>query len=88
MIAAKHATDCWSDLMNNPEEDLVFRNWQARVDALLQSQYAVTLEDAGLSRIDLDAARQSTATPEQFVGWFGKKYELISKQEWATRFNL
>jgi hypothetical protein len=55
---------------------LSYISWKKTVDQRLDGVYAITIEDVGLDDQQLVSHWKSQETPEQFVSWFGKKYEL------------
>ena len=56
---------------------MTFQDWKEATDALLFSEYCLTLDDAGPSDQDLSAHYQSGDKPDDYVSWFAEKYDLI-----------
>lgn len=46
------------------------------VDAALRAVYGISAGDAGVDDVMLIQAIEAGDTPEQFVSWFGRKYDL------------
>ena len=59
-----------------------FGQWTNSVDLILQSDYAVTIEDVGVSEAALRDVWKADETPAEYVRWFARKYDLISRDEW------
>lgn len=59
-----------------------FGSWLNSVDHILQSDYAVTIKDVGLSKSSLREIWKADETPAEYVRWFGRKYDLISQDKW------
>lgn len=55
--------------------------WAKRVGQLLEREYAVTLDDAGLDQEVLDRHYDERSNPADFVRWFAAKFDLVSKSE-------
>jgi len=62
--------------------DMEFGRWTNSVDRMLQSDYAVTIEDVGVPESALRILWKAGDTPAEYVRWFGRKYDLISRDEW------
>lgn len=50
-------------------------------DAVLSTIYGIDMNDAGLDDERLRTHWSSGETPNEFVHWFGQKYDLITKRE-------
>ena len=50
--------------------------WKSAVDKCLKSQYAITIEDAGLDDYALIRHWHASEQPKEFVQWYGIKYDL------------
>lgn len=59
-----------------------FIQWANSVDRILQPEYAITIEDIGISESTLGKIWKSGETPAEYVRWFGQKYDLISRDNW------
>ena len=57
-----------------------FVRWTTSVDRNLQSGYAVTIKDVGISECALRDAWKAGDAPVDYVRWFAQKYELISRR--------
>ena len=55
--------------------------WAKKVGQLLERNYAVTAEDAGLDQEVLDRHYDERSDPADFVQWFATKFDLITKSE-------
>ena len=53
---------------------LITASWRDAFNAALQSRFAITINDAGLT--DTDLARYSDLPPEQAALQFGEDYDL------------
>ena len=51
-------------------------SWRKTVDKVLESTYAITIEDAGIGDQQLVAHWKGRESPDVFVSWFGAKYDL------------
>lgn len=50
--------------------------WSYRVNAIMKRDYAITLEDAGLSHDDLRNHFRNEPEAAVFVEWFASKHDL------------
>lgn len=53
-----------------------FENWKRVVDALMQVRYCIDTIDAGLDEQQLNSFWMQMKNPDEFVTWFGLKYDL------------
>jgi hypothetical protein len=53
-----------------------FCDWRDAVDNRLHQRYCITIADAGLDEGYLIDHWQSNEAPNDFVEWFGNKYDL------------
>lgn len=53
------------------------QSWIVAVDRRLKRDWRISISDAGLSDEDLTRHWRDGDTPEAFVAWFAKKYDLI-----------
>ena len=51
-------------------------SWRKTVDKVLESTYAIRIEDAGIGDQQLVAHWKGQEGPDEFVSWFGAKYDL------------
>jgi hypothetical protein len=51
-------------------------SWKKTVDKVLESTYAITIEDAGIGDQQMVRHWKDRESPEEFVSWFGAKYDL------------
>ncbi len=59
-----------------------FLRWRQLVGQALNSNFAITIEDAGTSESDLRKSWKSGQTPHEYVCWYGEKYDLTHLSEW------
>ena len=63
-----------------------FIEWKSAADAVMSAIYGIDTNDAGL---DDDGFQRShwiaDETPNAFVEWFARKYDLISKRDMGDR---
>ncbi len=59
-----------------------FREWRKAVDRHLKEIYGITIDDADINDERLGNHFQSSETPEDFVDWFGGKYDLDRKSDY------
>lgn len=52
------------------------------IDALMLEMYAIDWQDAVGDIEPLERAIEMGETPEEFVRWFGEKYDLCLKANW------
>ena len=52
-----------------------FEVWKNNVDQAMKKKYCIDISDAGLDDDQLNLFQNML--PEEFVDWFGKKYDLI-----------
>jgi hypothetical protein len=55
--------------------------WRRATDAAMSNIYGIDTDDAGLDDEWLKNHWSAGETPEEFVEWFGRKYDLISKRD-------
>ena len=58
-----------------------FEKWRQATDVAMSTVYGIDTNAAGLDDDWLKNHWQSGETPENFVEWFGRKYDLTSKQD-------
>lgn len=63
-----------------------FSTWRREVDRLMNSEYAITIGDAGIDDTDLRKHWETRMHATEFVGWFGIKYDLTPVAEWSWGF--
>jgi hypothetical protein len=77
------------------EQPYTPESWLAEVNQLMLKQYCITLEDGGCSKEDelryaqqaLEGAENGSPiceTPQEFVDWYGEKYDLDRGTDWMT----
>ena len=54
-----------------------FEEYLSEVEALLKSKYGLTLSDIGIEFENNVSNGYKEMSPEDFVNWFGTKYNLI-----------
>ncbi|HWK97690.1 MAG TPA: hypothetical protein VNR39_19920 [Pseudolabrys sp.] len=63
-----------------------FTAWQNQVNKSLLSEFAISIDDAGIDDPDLVKAHSQGLSPEEYVSWFSEKYDLVSRREAADHF--
>ena len=58
-----------------------FEKWRKASDAFMSKIYGIDTGDAGLDDEWLKSHWSSGDTPQNFVEWFGRKYDLTSKRD-------
>lgn len=56
-----------------------FGDWRAAVDRRLFEVYGITIDDAGIEHQQLSNHWEENEPPNDFVEWFGLKYDLDPK---------
>jgi hypothetical protein len=56
--------------------------WVAEVDRIMLEEFCIDLSDAGADRADVLRYWQCDQSPDEFVDWFGEKYDLITRDQW------
>lgn len=64
-------------LLNEPLSS--FDDWRSAVDHVLQDIYCLTIVDTGIDDERLASHWASKDSPNEFVEWFGAKYDLDRK---------
>ena len=67
-------------------ENETFAIWSDEVDRLMKSEYAITIDDAGIDRTQLYKHWKTWAEAREFVAWFASKYDLTGLVEWKSHF--
>jgi hypothetical protein len=57
--------------------------WSDCVNAIMKKDYAITLEDAGLSEDDIRDQFRWEPEPAEFVRWYATKYDLDHVSAWG-----
>lgn len=60
------------------ENSIQFHIWRRSINRLLRVNYAITADDAGLDTQQMQCYWKTGQTPNEFVHWFGEKYDLAS----------
>jgi hypothetical protein len=60
---------------------LGFGEWRKAIDAVMSDIYGIDSDDAGLDDGWLKSHWRSGETPQTFVEWIGRKYDLTSKRD-------
>lgn len=63
-----------------------FNRWRDEVDKLLISQFAISIDDAGIDNPELAKAHSQYLSPEEYVRWFADKYDLVSRRDATAHF--
>lgn len=63
-----------------------FEAWQDQVNKLLFAEFAISIDDAGIDDPDLVKAHSQDLSPEEYISWFAKKYDLVSRREATDHF--
>lgn len=64
--------------MTKNKTSVSYISWKRTVDRILMNNYVISIEDAGLDDQLLMAHWSRKEDPEEFVEWFGVKYDLQS----------
>ena len=56
--------------------------WVAEVDGIMLEEFCIDLSDAGADRADILRYWKFNQSPDEFVDWFGEKYDLITRDQW------
>ena len=69
--------------MGNSMADQIgeFVQWRNVTDAAMSAIYGIDTDDAGLDDEWLRSHWSSGETPNGFVEWFARKYDLVSKRD-------
>ncbi|MBB1089921.1 hypothetical protein HUU61_01335 [Rhodopseudomonas palustris] len=60
-----------------------FLKWKRAVDRRLEALYAITIADAGIDDVHLTTHWEAGQPPDEFVEWFGNKYDLDRRSSYA-----
>jgi len=63
------------------DETLDFAEWKSATDAAMSAIYGIDTNDAGVGDEWLRNHWTAGEAPRDFVDWFGRKYDLISKRD-------
>lgn len=56
--------------------------WVKEVDRIMREEFCIDLTDAGADRQEVIRYWKSGRDPDDFVDWFGEKYDLITRDQW------
>jgi len=56
--------------------------WVKEVDLIMLEEFCIDLSDAGADRADVLRYWKFDQSPDEFVAWFGEKYDLITRDQW------
>lgn len=56
--------------------------WVKEVDRIMMEEFCIDLSAAGADRADVLRYWRFEQSPTDFVGWFGEKYDLITRDQW------
>lgn len=56
-------------------------DWTRQVDEIMMRDYAISLDDIGLSHDEIRRSFFSEPDPKEFAEWFARKYDLTSERE-------
>ena len=56
--------------------------WVKEVDRIMLEEFCIDLSDAGADRADVLRYWKWGRDPDDFVDWFGEKYDLITMDQW------
>jgi hypothetical protein len=59
--------------------DISFAKWRSTVNRRLKEIYVITINDAGMDDEFLTSHWEMKQSPNEFVEWFGIKYDLDPK---------
>ena len=57
--------------------------WLVEVDRELRDRYSIGSVDAGWDSDEIDGYFSLGLDPKKFVEWFGEKYDLIEREQFA-----
>ena len=78
----------WVCQMSNNTHRISFMRWRQTVDQTLSSNFAITINDAGIPESDLRKGWQSHQTAKEYVAYYSEKYDLIHLDEWRAIIRL
>ena len=55
--------------------------WVKEVDRILLEEFCIDLSDAGADQADVLRYWKFDESPDDFVDWFGEKYDLITRDQ-------
>jgi hypothetical protein len=64
-----------------PAEIKDFIKWKSATDSVMAAIYGIDTNEAGLDDERLRSHWIANETPDAFVEWFARKYDLISKRD-------
>jgi hypothetical protein len=56
--------------------------WVKEVDRIMMEEFCLDLSGAGADRADVLRYWKFDLSPDEFVDWFGEKYDLITRDQW------
>lgn len=56
--------------------------WVKEVDRIMMEEFCIDLSDAGADEAQVIRYWKSDQSPDDFVDWFGEKYDLITRDQW------
>jgi len=65
-----------------------FSMWKREVDRLMLSEYAITIDEAGIDDAALQRHWETWKHAKEFVEWFGIKYDLTPVSAWSRSFRV
>lgn len=65
---------------------IVLQDYERAVTFHMLEEYGITWRDACGDAWPLEAAIARGESPEDFVQWFGEKYDLIPRSEWPGQY--
>jgi len=65
-------------------EESQFLAWKHDAESALARRYAIGLNDAGVSDQELANHFRDGSGADEFVEWFGRKYDLIERPEFLV----
>jgi hypothetical protein len=71
--------------MPNQKTGVDFAEWLRLANANLTNRYAIDFRDAGLDEEELRRYAAGFPEREEFVSWFGERYDLVSRERWGWR---
>jgi hypothetical protein len=58
-----------------------FVDWRNGVDKRMFDVFVISIVDAGIDNVQLKSHWEMRQSPYEFVEWFGRKYDLTSRDE-------
>lgn len=63
------------------EDNISFGEYIDQVETILEETYGIDIMDARIEFDDLANCQDNSWTPQEYVNWFGEKYNLIKRTD-------